>query len=137
MSPPPQDPELRAIEALHEKDRAAVLAGDAEKIMSLWTDDIVTVRSDGSVSRGRVENEAVLRSNLELGAAFVPLEYALELEEVKVLGDYAYEWGFFRSAMMPSQSGQVLESRGKLMRILRKQPDGSWRIHRTINTSDS
>jgi ketosteroid isomerase-like protein len=38
--------------------------------------------------------------------------------------------------MRPRAAGEQVRTSGKLMRILQRQPDGSWKIHRTINTVD-
>jgi len=60
------------------------------------------------------------------------LEYVLDFEEVKFLGDYAFEWGTIRGATRPKSSGEIEYSTYKVMRILKKQPDGEWKVHRSI-----
>jgi ketosteroid isomerase-like protein len=60
------------------------------------------------------------------------VDYQLDFEEVKVLGDYAYEWGFIRGAMRPRVGGETQHLSYKVMRILAKQPAGEWKVHRTI-----
>jgi hypothetical protein len=36
----------------------------------------------------------------------------------------------------PRASSETLRTSGKLMRILQRQADGAWKIHRTISTVD-
>ena len=64
------------------------------------------------------------------------LEYVLDIEEVRVLGDHAFQWGTYRHTMRPRGGGETVLSVGKLMRILQRQRDGSWKIHRGIATVD-
>ena len=69
--------------------------------------------------------------------AVEPLEYVVRFEEIEICGDYAFEWGVYRSRMRPRTGGDVTTSSGKLMRILQRQPDGSWKMHRTMLTTDA
>jgi ketosteroid isomerase-like protein len=65
------------------------------------------------------------------------LVYVLDFEEVKVLGDYAFEWGTIRGAMRSKDSDEIEHSSYNVMRILKKQADGQWKVHRTIWNDNS
>jgi ketosteroid isomerase-like protein len=60
----------------------------------------------------------------------------LDIQEVKVLGDHAFQWGTYSYSMRPRAGGEAVWTAGKLMRILQRQPDGSWKIYRGIATAD-
>jgi ketosteroid isomerase-like protein len=60
------------------------------------------------------------------------IEYRLEFEEVKIFGNYAVEWGAIRGATREIASGRVNQSEYHVMRVLRRQPNGSWKIWRSI-----
>ena len=124
--------DLAAIEELHRRDMAAARAGDAEALAALWSDDIVALAPGQPIRRGRENALADLRKSLAAGSAYETLEYQLDFEEVQVLGDYAYDWGTFRGTVRPQSGGDLIHSSGKLLRILQRAPDGSWRVHRTI-----
>ena len=124
--------ELEAIEELHRRDVAAVLAGDADGLAALWSDDIVSLPPGGRITRGREAAYAGLVRSLERARDLETTEYALEFEEVCVLGEYAFEWGEVRGEVRPRAGGEEIRSRGRVMRILRKGPDGGWRVHRTM-----
>lgn len=64
------------------------------------------------------------------------LDYRVEFEEVTICGNYAYEWGTYSGATRLRGSGQIFRYSGKLMRILQRQPDGSWMMHRTMTCVD-
>ena len=128
-----RDEDLRAIEELHERDMAASRAGDFRALRSLMSDEAVVMPPGGRATRGREALDASFaRMEGAMGGVEV-LEYVLDFEEVKVLGDYAFEWGTIRGASRArTGDGRVERSSYKVMRILQRQPDGEWKVHRTI-----
>jgi ketosteroid isomerase-like protein len=128
--------DLRAIQALNEHDVKATLALDIDAIISQWTDDFVVLQSAGPISRGRSTNAAAAKQSMEQMKAFKPIEYNLDAEEITVSGDYAFEWGTYRGSAR-SSGGETVNYAGKFMRILQRQPDGSWKMHRTMVTTDA
>ena len=133
---PNLDADTRAIEALNQHDVKAALASDVDAIVSQWTDDFVVLPPAGPIVRGRANNAAAVESGKEQMLAFEPVDYVVEFEEITVAGDYAFEWGTFRGVTRPRAGGSDLAYSGKLMRILQRQPDGSWKMHRTMVTND-
>jgi uncharacterized protein (TIGR02246 family) len=124
--------DLRAIEAINQRDVQFALANDAAMMMSQWTDDIVLLPPVGPIQRGR----SVIADTFK-GVEFPEnVEYVLDIQEIKVLGDHAFEWGTYRYSVRPRAGGETVRTSGKLMRILQRQPDGSWKIHRGITTAD-
>ncbi len=130
------DDDLRAIEALNQHDVTAVLAGDTRAIASQWTDDFV-VLSSGPILRGRDAHATMAEQGAKQTNAFESVDYTVAFEEITVLGDYAYEWGTYRGSMRPRAGGEAMSYSGKLLRILRRETDGTWKMHRTMMTSDS
>lgn len=130
-----RDDDLRAIEALNKQDVDAVLAGDVPAIVSQWTGDFVALSSRATI-RGKAANLALIESSAEQMNAFEPVDYVVEFEEITVSGDYAYEWGTYRGSVRPRAGGEATSYHGKLLRILQRQADGSWKMHRTMMTAD-
>jgi hypothetical protein len=64
------------------------------------------------------------------------VEYVLDIQEVRLLSDHAFQWGTYRHSTRSRAGGETVHTGGKLMRILQRQPDASWKIHRTISTID-
>jgi ketosteroid isomerase-like protein len=125
-----------AIEALNQHDVKAALASDVEAIVSQWTVDFVVIPPAGPIVRGRSANAALAEQAKEQMRALIPVDYVVEIEEITVTGDYAFEWGTYRGAARPRAGGSDVTYSGKLLRILQRQPDGSWKMHRTMTTSD-
>jgi uncharacterized protein (TIGR02246 family) len=124
--------ELAAIEQLHQKDMAASKAGDFDTLRSLMSDEAVVMPPGGHWIRGKAELDVSFSRMREGMSQVEVLEYILDFEEVQVLGDYAFEWGSIRGAMRSKESGDIEYSSYKVMRILKKQADGRWQVHRTI-----
>jgi ketosteroid isomerase-like protein len=81
--------DLRAIEAINQRDVQFALAGDADMMMSQWTDDFVLLPPAGPILRGR---RVIAEAFAGIESPEI-VEYVLDIQEVKVLGDHAFEWG--------------------------------------------
>jgi len=130
---PDQKADLRAIEDLHRRDVAANKAYDVEALAALWTDDVVTMPPAMAPVVGKRANRELLASVEPQAKMLDILDYVQEWQEIQVLGDYAYEWGIFRSTVKPRNSAvDPLKAEFRVMRILKRQPDNSWKVYRSI-----
>ena len=125
--------DLRAIEAINQRDVQFALANDAAMMMSQWTDDFVLLPAAGPILRGR----SVIAEAFRGVESPEILEYVLDIQEVKVLGDHAFQWGTYHYTVRPREGGETVRTSGKLMRILQRQPDGSWKMYRGMSTVDA
>jgi uncharacterized protein (TIGR02246 family) len=125
--------DLRAIEAINQRDVQFALANDLARMMSQWTDDFVLIPPAGPIMRGR----GVIAEAFRGVESPEIVEYVLDIQEVKVLGDHAFEWGTYHYRVRPREGGETVGTGGKLMRILQRQPDGSWKMYRGIATVDA
>lgn len=131
---PTLEEDLRAIEEIGQRDMRFAIANDPTMMMSQWTDDIVLLQPVGPVLRGRETIAATLGGAT---ASVEVLDYVLDMQEVSVFGDYAVQWGTYRYDLRTRvPQGEPVRTSGKIMRVLRRQPDGSWKIHRGISTVD-
>ncbi len=123
--------DLEAIQRLRDRDVAASKAYDADALAALFTEDAVVLGPGRPPARGM----AAIRVGLRHMVAAVDIEvldYSEVFEETLLFGDTAVEWGRVEGAERVRGGPGVSRSCVHLMRILRRQPDGSWRIHRTI-----
>ena len=121
--------------ALNQHDIDAVLSSDFDALISQWTEDFVVI-SPSAVVRGRSANAALMEGARAMADQLEPMEHVLDFEETIVAEDYAFQWGAFRSSSRSRESGEVFSGGGKLMRILQRQADGSWKMHRTMTVGD-
>ena len=126
----------QAIEALHEKDMAASKARDLATLLSLCTEDCLMLPPGEAPIVGKGAIRASLERDLEQEQDYQITEYVHNFEEVKVLGDWAFEWGRFSAAAEPVAGGPPIRSSGKILRILARQADGTWKVARSIWNND-
>ena len=131
-----ENPMLKSIEELHKKDKQAAMNGDLETLLSLFTEDGIAIPAEGEIIEGKKALRNMLKQNFELHQDYKITEYNQDFKEVKVLGKYAYEWGIYSGKYQSKNNGKEITGSGKLMRILRLQADGSWKVYRTIWTVD-
>jgi uncharacterized protein (TIGR02246 family) len=100
-----------------------VSAGDLDKVVALYEENASFVQHDGQVVHGHAAIRQVL-------SRLVALRPKFRLNVVKVVagaGDLAIvynDWGM--SATGPD--GSPIERTGKAIEVMRRQPDGSWRV---------
>jgi len=121
-----------AIEKLHDADIQASLALDTTALESLWTDDIVTMAPGGPALVGREANAKKLEDEVTKLKSTQVLAFDEQWQEVRIAGDWAYEWGTMSGRLQPFAGGKETDYRLNVMRILNRQADGTWKIARSI-----
>jgi len=116
----------RAIRELVATWMAASKAGDHDKVLSLMTDDVLFM-VPGREPFGKAAFAAASR-----GMEGLRIEGTSDIVELKVLGDWAWLRGHLRMAVTPPGGAPTTRS-GYTLTILRKEPDGKWRLARDAN----
>ena len=128
----PAEPDRKGIEELHQKEIQANVALDVPALASLWTDDIVSLPPDGPPLEGRAANLQFLEETAKKMADYNILSYTQDWQQVfQVDPDYVFEWGFISGRLQPAAGGKEIEYRYKALRILKREPNGTWKVHRT------
>ena len=121
-----------AIEQLHQDDIAGSLAFDIDKLTGTWDDEVVSMPPNSKPIVGKEANHAYLESQRKAMANVEILSYEESWDEVRVMGDYAYEYGNIRSRIRPANAKDETPLDYNVMRVLKKQPSGAWKVYRTI-----
>jgi uncharacterized protein (TIGR02246 family) len=126
------DSDMRALERAHKQDVEAPLAHDPQALADLFTDDAVLLEPGAAAVVGRA---AILANNkkdqLEHPNAKV-VSYKPEIKDLQVVDGWAFEWSLFDGSFKESEKGEVKSFRGKALRVLKRQPDGSWKFARVM-----
>ncbi len=132
---PPEQESLAAIEKLHKIDQEASKRGDFDTLLTLMTDDCVLLPPERPPIKGKDAIREYIQGQKEQLHNIEITEYSHDFQEIKILGDWAYEWGYFSNAARAA--GETIRERGKLFRILRRQEDGAWKVSRSIWNNDT
>jgi len=116
----------RAIRDLIATWMSASQAGDTDTVLSLMTDDVVFM-VPGKEPFGKAAFAAASQDMKD-----VRIEGTSEIREVEVLGDWAYLRGHLQVAVT-TPAGNTVRRAGYTLTILRKEPDGKWRLARDVN----
>lgn len=101
-------------------------AGETDKVLSLMSDDVVfLVCGKAPMDKaGFAAGQAALKD--------VEIDATSNVEEVKVLGDWAYIRTHLAIVITPKSGGDSMKRAGNTLSILRKQ-DGKWLLVRDAN----
>ena len=121
-----------AVNEIWNEYASSLNAGDVARWISLWTDDGVQL-PPGSPP---VVGKETIRAGLESEVDVVTFDMEINNEEVHVSGDLAVARGTYAATVTPKAGGEAIPIDGKYMTLLRRQPDGSWKIHRDIFNSN-
>jgi ketosteroid isomerase-like protein len=120
--------DMAEIEKLHRLDVTATLSGDLAALSEGWADDLVRLQEGQEAEVGK---QAILAADERRRAAnpgFRVVSYTPEIKNVTITTDgWAFEWGYFTASFVESPGGGEKHIRAKLLRILKKQADGSWK----------
>jgi uncharacterized protein (TIGR02246 family) len=104
-------------------------AGDIQTVLSLMTDDAVFLVAGRPVMR-KADFEAASRA--QTGANAPQFEGTSEIQEIKVLGDWAYLWTKLTVVVTPTDGSKPMKRAGHTLSILQKQ-NGKWALARDAN----
>jgi uncharacterized protein (TIGR02246 family) len=128
----PREEDQKAIAELQRRDIEANMALDTEKLLALRTDDVVYLVPGRAPLVGQDALRKYLGEIRGQLANWDMLAYEENWQEVQVVGDFAYEWGTVN--IRARQEGEKRESEAlrNVMQVLRRQPDGDWKIARAV-----
>ena len=124
------------IEKAHSQDIAATLSRDTAALTELWTDDAVRL---GQGEPDDIGKEAIRATNERQKAATPELRvlsYVPETKELTITDGWAFEWRYFTASYVESLGGEEKRVRGKVLLVLKKQPDGSWKCARGMGVTN-
>lgn len=122
----------RAIARLQERAIAAHSTFDVDALAAIATDDVVLLPPGREPVIGLSALRSFYQHEQEQAPTADVLAYSENWEEVRIVGDYAFQWGTITERVKPSLTAAETTSAAHAMRVLARQPDGSWKIARFI-----
>jgi len=130
-APAPPDP--APINDLRSRFQAAYSAGDAAAVAALYTDDAVSLPDHHEAIHGK----AAIQQYLQETFAQVAANMTLTAPDLEISGDIAHETGSYTMTITPKRGGNAMTVTGKYLVVLKRQPDGLWRVHHDIDNTNS
>jgi ketosteroid isomerase-like protein len=122
-----------AIEQLHKRDVEATLSGKADDFTKLWDDEAVRIQPGAPAEIGKAVIYADDKREEAKSGGGQNVCYRAEIKDLQIEGDWAFEWGYFSY----KESASSKPGRGKVLRVIKRQPDGSWRFARVIGFTEN
>ena len=116
-----------AIEATNAKFSEAFARGDTKALAAMYTSDAIAFPPDSEMIRG---NEAVAKFWKATRDGGVQ-SATLTTDDVGRSGDVAYEVGKVSLTIRP-EGKEPTTAAAKYVVVWKRQPDGSWKLHRDI-----
>jgi ketosteroid isomerase-like protein len=129
--------DMAGIEKLHSLDVAATLSGDVAALSEGWTEDVVILQQGQEAEVGKQAILAARERRRAANPGVRVVSYVPEIKDVTITDDgWAFEWGYFTASYVDAAGGDEKRIRGKLLRVLKKQGDGSWKGARAMITTE-
>jgi uncharacterized protein (TIGR02246 family) len=128
----PEESDLRVIDRVREAHIAALNQGSVDAWVGVFSEDAVQMPPNAPANVGRAMIRAWSQAFLEL----FRVEFALQVEEVRAAGDWAFERGGYTIRVSPKAGGDGFQDAGKYLTIYQKQADGAWLMARDIWNSN-
>jgi uncharacterized protein (TIGR02246 family) len=104
-------------------------AGDVEKVLSLMADDVVFLVT-GQPPMRKADFAAAARA--QAGADAPQFDGSSEIQEIKILGDWAFMWSKLTVVVTPPGGASPITRAGHTLTIFNKQ-NGRWVLARDAN----
>jgi len=123
--------DVAAIKALFGKHIAALSAGDAAAVTAVFADNGVMVPPE----RGAMTGKEAIRWGLRQAFGLFTAKITGESLEVEVAGDWAFARRTYTMTLTAKTGGEQMDVVANWLDILKRQPDGSWKVHlETVNS---
>ena len=124
--------DLKAIDTIRDDHVSALNAGDAGAWAAQFAVDGIQMPPNAPANVGKETIEAWSAAFM---AQFV-IQFALMVDEVRILGDWAIERGGYTIGLTPKPGGPFMQDNGKYITIYEKSPNDGWKMARDIWNSD-
>jgi len=125
-------PDPATFNALRDQFIAAVNAGNAAEVANVYTDDAILMLANYPAFEGKPAIQGAFQALFQNNT----VKMAMTAQEIQIAGDWAYERGASSATFTPKAGGKPIEDSRKYLVILKRLPDGSWKVHRDTDSSN-
>ncbi len=104
-------------------------AGDVDTVLGLMTDDVVFLVPGRAPMR---KAEFASASRAQAGKSMPKIDGSSEIQEIRVVGDWAFMWTKLSVTVTPPDGGEPVQRAGHTLTVLQKI-NGKWFLARDAN----
>lgn len=101
-------------------------------LANLFTHDAVLLEPGSPAVIGKKAILAESEKERAENPGFLELSYRPDIKNIQIADGWAFEWGYFDASYSESPGGEVKQFRGKGLRVLKREPGGSWKFARVM-----
>ena len=120
------------IDAFNAKFLEAHLKMDTPAILGIWAEDGVSLLPETAPMVGKAEITKFLTGVTGRLKGWRMEKMELDFQGIEVSGDWASEWALEHQVVRPPDDRPVFDGRGKMLLVLHREPDGSWKVKREM-----
>ena len=117
----------KVLEDFDEAYNEAFNRGDAAACAAFFTEDVILMSPNAPMTRGRAAFEEIYRARIQADSGGA---HTNDLVEYGHDGDLAYQVGTY------AVEGAEPAEQGKFLNVLKRQPDGQWKVAVSMFNSD-
>jgi uncharacterized protein (TIGR02246 family) len=106
---------------------AAFNSRDTNRLLEIFTDDLIDMSAGGPTRTGHAAREHFLSRVAEMHAKFKP-HLVVTIDEIRVVSDWAYQRGSLVVTLVPRDGGETSFIHQRYLEIWRRGRDAQWRI---------
>lgn len=125
--------DVAAINAVREREVALASTGDTDSLLAVYASDVHWMPPNEPAAHG----EEALKKSWDAMLRQVTLNVRYTGSEVSVSGDWAVDRYTGVITATPKAGGNPIEEQIKGVHIMKRQPDGTWRIAQDVWNSDA
>ena len=125
--------DVAAINELREREIALVATGDVNRLLTVYSSDVVVMPPNEPAVHG----QDAVRKWGEAMFGQVTMSGRYTASDVSVLGDSAVDRYVGVLTITPKAGGSPTEEKIKGVHIMKRQPDGTWRIAQDVWNTDA
>jgi uncharacterized protein (TIGR02246 family) len=126
--------DMAAINGVRSAFADAFNAGDVARLATLYAADAIVMPANEPALTGI---EAITKRNTDTFTS-ATMNITITPQETKVMGDWAFDRGEYSMAITPkAANAKPMTDSGKYLVLLQRQADGSWKLARDIDNSNT
>jgi uncharacterized protein (TIGR02246 family) len=130
-----QASESQELKAFNQQFTKAILQMDNAAVLELWADDGVSLLPNMAPISGKQAIRKFMDDVTSRTKGYKVLSQENDWHGVEISGDLASEWAATKQVLQPPANKPVITIYGKLLLVLHREKNGSWKIKRESWTS--